>query len=42
MRRMGFIICIIVNGVHSQAAGAFGHRRRPERQRYAGKGIWAR
>ena len=39
MRRMGFIVRIVVNGVHSQAASALGHRRRPERQRHAGKGI---
>ncbi len=39
MRCTGFIICIIVNGVHSQATGAFSHCRRPERQRYAGKGV---
>ncbi|OQC14632.1 MAG: hypothetical protein BWX73_01712 [Lentisphaerae bacterium ADurb.Bin082] len=39
VRRMGFIVRIVVNGVHGQAAGAFRYRRRPERQRRAGKGV---
>ena len=39
MRSMSFIIRIVIDGIHGQTAGAFGHSRRPEGQRHPGKGL---